>query len=296
MNNFSIVTPSFNQGQFLEDTIKSVISQEGNFFIDYIIADGGSTDDSVRIIKKYDELLKSGGFPIKCKGVKYRWWSRKDGGQSAAINEGFKLATGDIYAWINSDDYYLDGVFEKIAELFGNKQLEFIHGDAVKIDLTKSGSSSSSHKKSFDGNYKNLTDEDFILQSSTFFRNNILFSCGLLDESLHLVMDHDLWLKMWTKLKKEQILYVPQALSAYRVWANAKTYSLLEQAGKERSLLDKRYDLKFINSSIIYNPYTGPFFYFLRDHFPFLLKVIKKPINFLNNRKRYGNEKSANIE
>ena len=86
----SIVTPSLNQSQYLEQTIKSVLDQAGNFKIEYIIADGGSTDKSVEIIKKYDQLLKNNQYPIKCKGIEFKWWSEVDDGQTQALNKGFK--------------------------------------------------------------------------------------------------------------------------------------------------------------------------------------------------------------
>src|SRR5208282_2106780 len=90
----SIVTPSFDQGQYIEEAIKSVISQEGDFFIDYIVVDGGSTDNSAEIAKKYGTLLDVGKWPVRCRGIRYRWISEKDRGQSDAINKGFRVAEG----------------------------------------------------------------------------------------------------------------------------------------------------------------------------------------------------------
>src|ERR1035437_9764873 len=105
----SIVTPSYNQGEFLAETIESVISQEGEFHIDYIIVDGASTDTSVEIIRHYDELLNERNWSIKCCGIRFRWTSGKDKGQTDALMKGFRIAKGDVYAWLNSDDTYLPG-------------------------------------------------------------------------------------------------------------------------------------------------------------------------------------------
>src|SRR3972149_7029872 len=102
----TIVTPSFNQGRFIGETIESVISQEGDFLLEYLIMDGGSTDNSVEVIKKYEDLLKGGGWPVRCRGIEYRWVSVKDNGQADAINKGFMASKGETLAWLNSDDVY----------------------------------------------------------------------------------------------------------------------------------------------------------------------------------------------
>jgi glycosyltransferase involved in cell wall biosynthesis len=117
----SIVTPSFNQDQFLEQTISSVLGQ-GYTNLEYIIIDGGSTDNSVDIIRKYSNSLTF-------------WKSERDQGQSDAINQGFQRATGDIVAWINSDDYYLPGILLKIIEYFErHPQVDIVYGDLQVID------------------------------------------------------------------------------------------------------------------------------------------------------------------
>ena len=117
----SIVTPSYNQVKFLERTILSILNQ--NYpNLEYIIIDGGSTDGSVEIIKKYEKYLAC-------------WVSEKDKGQSDAINKGFKKASGDIIAWQNSDDIYLPGVFEKVALLFSKrKDMDVVFGNIYLID------------------------------------------------------------------------------------------------------------------------------------------------------------------
>jgi glycosyltransferase involved in cell wall biosynthesis len=136
----TVVTPSYNQGRFIEETVQSVLMQEGNFYIDYIIIDGASTDNSAVVIKKYETLLQENcrtieKFGLKwyargernekkfrwnnCLGISYRWLSEKDNGQVDALKKGFRLARGDIYCWLNSDDIYIHPtVLQKVTDYF----------------------------------------------------------------------------------------------------------------------------------------------------------------------------------
>ena len=116
----SIITPSFNQGEYIEETIRSVLLQ--NYpNIEYIVIDGGSTDNTCEILKKYDPWIKY-------------WHSEKDGGQGNALNQGFSVATGKILGWINSDDLYLPDCFKKIARCIVERKAEFVYGDSITID------------------------------------------------------------------------------------------------------------------------------------------------------------------
>ena len=115
---FSIITPVYNGEKYIAETIKSVLSQKGNFEIEYIIRDGGSTDGTTVIIKKYEEKLKNNTWPIQCAGITFQWASEKDGGMYDAINKGFTNATGHIFAWINADDKYLPGTFATVSNIF----------------------------------------------------------------------------------------------------------------------------------------------------------------------------------
>ena len=117
MLKISIITPSYNQGQYLEETIRSVRDQPYPN-LEYIIMDGGSTDNSVEIIKKYESRLA-------------HWESRPDDGQADAINKGFNMATGDILGWLNSDDYYKPGALTEVAEYFDADDLKIVFGECA---------------------------------------------------------------------------------------------------------------------------------------------------------------------
>src|SRR5438552_17185717 len=114
----SIVTPSYNQGDFLGETIESVLGQAGDFEIEYFVMDGGSTDGSVDVIRRYAERVAAGQWAARCRGIVMHWTSERDGGQTAAINAGLRRATGDVLAYINSDDAYFPGAFQRVARVF----------------------------------------------------------------------------------------------------------------------------------------------------------------------------------
>ncbi|MFT3932613.1 MAG: glycosyltransferase family 2 protein [Chitinophagaceae bacterium] len=169
----TIVTPSYNQGQFIEETILSVINQ-GYENLEFIIIDGGSTDNTVEIIKKYE------------KHITY-WVSEKDNGQTHAINKGFKLATGDIIAWINSDDLYCDGALKAIGDFFEkNTEAHVVVGTGLfmnvegKIYIRKHPNISRWLEK-----YGMMS----IFQPSTFFKRSVLADAGYPDEEYQMMMD-----------------------------------------------------------------------------------------------------------
>ncbi len=203
----SIVTPSFNQGDFLEETILSVLNQ--NYpNLEYIIIDGGSTDNSVEIIKKYEKHLKY-------------WVSEKDSGQSEAINKGIKQATGDIINWLNSDDLFMPSTLFKIHEFFLNASSDIgvIHGGTLlfnnKGDLN------------FDYGYKDPTIERFLSgmsfsQPSAFIRKIYIDKIGALNENAHYGMDYDVYSKL---ALVSQFVKVDECFSKYRIHSNSKSVS-----------------------------------------------------------------------
>lgn len=203
----TVVTPSYNQGQFLEETILSVIGQ-GYPNLEYIIMDGGSTDNSVEIIKKYEDYITY-------------WVSEKDAGQSNAINKGFERATGDILAWLNSDDMYMPGVLNYIAQKITDvKQMSIHFGNCIHIEERESqlktyGSDVSKYHK------LSLELFDYIIQPSTFWTKTAWDKVGTLREDLHFVFDWEWFLRA----KKNNVLFVPnnKAISLYRIHSQHKS-------------------------------------------------------------------------
>lgn len=210
MNSFpkiSVVTPSFNQGQFLEQTISSVLGQ--NYpNLEYIIMDGGSTDQSVEIIKKYESQLSF-------------WVSQKDGGQSAAINAGFARATGDILCWLNSDDYYLPNTLHQIAAILKEKKNTILFGNCIHINEKEHSSYASNVVKSFSNHPLELYDP--IIQPSSFWTKDVWGKNGILDSNMHYVFDWE-W---FARAKKNGVDFFPQEnyYSVYRIHEGHKSGS-----------------------------------------------------------------------
>lgn len=216
----SIVTPSFNQGAFLAETISSILSQEGDFFIDYLIIDGGSSDGSVAIIKQYEASLNSGEWPVNCRGITYRWVSEQDKGQSDALGKGLAMATGEILAWLNSDDTYLPGALQAAATFFRTSpDTGLVYGDASYVD--SSGIVISEYRTGeFD--LISLASANIICQPAAFFRKDAFTAVGGLDTGLDFVMDYDLWIRIGRRFTCR---HVPIRLATYRLHDTSKTIS-----------------------------------------------------------------------
>jgi glycosyltransferase involved in cell wall biosynthesis len=200
----TIVTPSYNQAAFLEETILSVLNQSYPN-IEYIVVDGGSTDGSLDIIKKYEDRLA--------------WWvSEPDNGQSDAINKGFRHATGKIYNWLNSDDIlYPDAV--KVAVHFMQKHpdREVVYGDRIVIDRD------SKIIDAFEPLTITRSSARFLLripQEVTFFTAGLWSRVNGLNEDLHYVMDSDLWYRF---LEKTKFFHIPVFMGAYRDHEESKS-------------------------------------------------------------------------
>ncbi|MDD2801513.1 MAG: glycosyltransferase family 2 protein [Methylococcales bacterium] len=205
----SVITPTFNQGAFIEKTINSVLSQ--NYpNLEFIVIDGGSTDNTVEIIKKYEKHLTY-------------WVSERDRGQSHAINKGMALASGDLLTWLNSDDWFTSGALQKFADVFSQyPDAGMIVGAGQAIDQT--GKSIYYKEPTNPITLETLYewfDGGFFVQSSGIFSREAWIRCGPLDENEHIAMDLDLWLK----IARAGYLFVPhkELLSEVLIHPDAKT-------------------------------------------------------------------------
>ncbi|MEO7214162.1 glycosyltransferase family 2 protein [Mucilaginibacter sp.] len=195
----TIVSPSYNQGDFLEETIRSVLLQ--NYpNLEYIVMDGGSTDGTKEILEKYAPWIS------------YQQ-SRRDNGQSQAINMGFSLASGDYYAWINSDDYYLKDIFHLVVSKFLSSGVDFVYGYVVDFNVAQNKSTL----------IKVPPFPDYFIKIPTLAQSSCFWSKSIhqpLWEELHCALDYELWLRLVKGNKRARI---KQPLSVAQVHGEAKT-------------------------------------------------------------------------
>lgn len=202
----SIITPSYNQGQFIERTIQSVLSQNVPG-LEYVVVDGGSTDETLDILRRHEQQL--------------RWTSEKDRGHSHAINKGICRTTGPIVGWLNSDDIYYPNALRTVLDYFeAQPEVEVVYGDANHID---EHDAFIEHYPTQDWDFRRLADICFISQPATFVRRSVFERHGLLDEALRYSMDYDLWLRLG--VKGVRFAHLPRVLAATRLHADAFTVS-----------------------------------------------------------------------
>jgi len=203
----SIVTPSFNQGRFIDQTIQSVLGQDYPN-LEYIVVDGGSTDETLDVLRRYEGRL--------------RWVSERDGGQSEAINKGFRMARGDIVSWLNSDDTYLAGAVGKaVAYLCSHPEVAMVYGEGYLMDEAGRVTRRFPATEPF-SLWRLVYFSDYILQQTVFWRRSVFDAVGMLDESLHYGMDWDFWIRV---AKRFEIAYMPEFLGNLREYATAKTFA-----------------------------------------------------------------------
>ncbi|WP_455672670.1 glycosyltransferase family 2 protein [Phocaeicola sp.] len=251
----SIVTVSFNQGQFIRDNIESVLSQDYSNY-EHIIIDGGSKDNTVAILKEYPHL---------------NWISEKDKGQSDGLNKGFKKATGDVIAWINSDDMLAPHALKYINEFFVNNPDKYVlTGNQVFID-EKGCPMRTIPAESFSYNTLLNTKHCSVMQNSTFFRKDVLLDVGYLDEKFHYTMDLELFIRI---AKKYRSYTIKRDLAYFRKWEDSKTCSSQFSFFKEIRLVKKKHHAPLLTSGnvwLLWQYIKEPF-----KRIVFLRRIIKK--------------------
>lgn len=201
---FSIITPSYNQGQFIERTLQSVAAQSG-VDIEHVVFDGGSSDNTVEVLKNFHP-------PV-------RWVSKKDGGQTDAVNTGIRDTDGDIIGWLNSDDVYYPGALARVMAFFAaNPQVDVVYGMADHIDLDDRAFET---YPSQPWDFQRLQETCFICQPALFLRRRVVEKHGLLDESLNYCMDYAYWLMLGKS--GVRFAYLQEKLAGSRLYADNKT-------------------------------------------------------------------------
>jgi len=221
---FAIVTPTFNAPKFIQNTIDSILMQEGDFEIDYIIVDGGSTPENLSVIKAFDEKYKKKKIKFKCKKFNFHWISEKDNGMYDGISKGFKKVNGDIMCWLNDDDVFLEGALKAVSDTFEKyPEIEWLTGNNNNINeegkIIQMGMLHLFNQRLIaKGLYGPILH--YIHQESTFWRTPLYEKSGGLNTSLKLAGDFQLWVKFSQHAKLVSLDY---RVACFRIRANQKS-------------------------------------------------------------------------
>ena len=203
----TIITPSYNQGRFIEETILSVLNQDYPN-IEYMVMDGGSTDNTLEILKKYSNRII--------------WFSENDKGQSDAINKGFRLAKGEVIAWLNSDDTYLTGAIRKAVDYLYNinPDAKFVYGEGYHV--SENGEILERYPTE-PFSYSHLAETCYICQPTTFWKKEIFKTVGFLNTDLQFAMDYDYWIRIAKQYKN--LYHTDDFFANSRMYPENKTLS-----------------------------------------------------------------------
>lgn len=238
----SIITPSYNQAEFIQRTIDSVISQQWDFEIEYIIMDWWSKDKTIDIIKNVELQIKNWDIKIHCKKIDFIRKSEKDKGQSDAINKWLKLATGDIHTYLNSDDTYQAGALKAVAKHLGNSDKMRCYGKCAIIskqdDEIRKPITWYKNLLGKKYSYSKLLSENFISQMTVFWKKKVTEELWYFDEHEHLCMDYEYWLRIGAKYSP---IYINQHLANFRFYHTSKSGSRFTKQFADELRLAKKY-------------------------------------------------------
>lgn len=207
----SVVTPSFNQAQFIRRTIDSILGQTGDFELDYRVIDGGSTDGTIEILESYGDRL--------------RWKSEHDNGQVDAINKGLRETTGDVVGWVNSDDILLPGALARVAAaLEAHPEREWVHGYCKIIDRDdREVRRWVSAYKAFRARHhtlENFLTENYVSQMTAFWRRSVHDEIGYVDPTIRFAFDYDLFVRL---ASRGEPVYLPEPIACFRWYTSSKS-------------------------------------------------------------------------
>jgi glycosyltransferase involved in cell wall biosynthesis len=243
----SIVTPSFNQREFIDATIQSVLKQDYPN-VEHIVMDGGSTDDTMKLLKQYEHL---------------EWVSEPDKGQSDAINKGFKRSKGEIIAWLNSDDIYMPGaISEAVAALQQHPDWGIVYSNLIEIDST--GKSLRRFVTDEFDLEQEINRGNIIPQPASFFRRGVIEQAGWIDERYHYAMDYDLWIRA---ARIAPIKKVDGWWAGFRLHETSKTVSENQKFWAEERAISRKHGAPF---------FSPMYMHYLRTYHPRTYQVVGK--------------------
>ncbi len=258
----SSVTPSLNQAAFIQATIRSVLDQ-GYPDLDYIVVDGGSTDGTLDILRRYSSRL--------------RWLSEPDRGQADAINKGFRLATGDVLAYLNADDLYLPGTIDRVTQyLAAHPATNWVYGDCRLID---EAGRPLGHLRAPEFNQGRMIQRgEYIPQPAAFWKRTAAAAVGEFDAALRYAMDYDYFIRLGRYAPGHRL---DAELACFRLQPASKTISSEEKHWRETLMVSERYGLK---------PWTA--WYWIRRFRHWGLRALPGPVQRWV-RKRMGRAQDA---
>jgi len=251
----SVIMPSLNQAGYISTSISSVIHQEGNFEVELMVMDGGSADETTEILKEYERKIRQSASAR----ITFLWRSEKDKGQAEGINKGLRQSRGDILAFMNSDDSYAPGAFQKVVDFFArNPDIMWLTGKCRIIDRNDREIRKwvTAYKNFLLKNYcyPLLLTENFLSQPATFWRRKTYEEFGDFDESLFYCLDHEYWLRLGQKHRPG---FIDDYLAHFRLHSASKSapghamrfgeeLGLVRRFGKSRGFLLFLFMLNFV--------------------------------------------------